>query len=174
MMAQVMEAVAAGLDRATVELAGMELMFERAADGKMTLRAPDRQARMRLFPGSAATPEDYPAELPFVPGEPVTIGNDDGASVLVWWAAADPEHVFHDLEARTIEEGWLPGDEIRYADIALTRKAFGKGDTERMIMLSTGIVTLMQRTSDWAGRRAARCGTKPGRRGSPGDAGRQA
>lgn len=147
MIAQAEQAIAAGQDHASVNLAGMELRLERTRDGGFTLRAPGQPVGMLLFERSQTRPAAYPPNLPFVPGEPVTLTEYEGTFTLIWWAPADADRVVRDLDADARAADWTLQGETRAGNAEVAQRTFAKGDLQRTIMSSSAVVSLLQRSA---------------------------
>lgn len=145
MIAQAEQAIAAGQDQATVDLAGMELRLERTPAGGFALRAPGQPVGMLLFGRSHTRPDGYPPDLPFVPGEPVTLTEYEGTLTLMWWAPADARRVVRDLDADARAAGWTPQNETRAGNSDAVLRTYAKGGLQRTIMQSSAVVSLLQR-----------------------------
>jgi hypothetical protein len=144
LFARVEEALAAGHARAPVEFAGMTLEFEKAADGRMVVRAPGQPVGMAVFLPQESRSRHYPAGVPFVRNEGVTVSETAGTLSLVWWSAGDPKSVVRKLSEASLREGWTPepnGD----GPAPPMRQVYANGQLRRFIMLSSGIVTLIQK-----------------------------
>jgi hypothetical protein len=70
---QIREAVEAGDSSVTLDFAGSELTMQWTPDGDMTVAAPGWPDAARVFAKPATRPDDYPADLPFVPGATVIV-----------------------------------------------------------------------------------------------------
>lgn len=145
MIAQAERAIAAGQDQTSVDLAGMELRLERTRDGGFTLRAPGQPMGMLLFERSQTRPAAFPPDLPFVPGEPVTLTESEGTLTLMWWAPADAERLFRDLDADARAAGWTLQGETLDGNAEVAQRTYAKGDLQRTIMSSSAVVSLLQR-----------------------------
>jgi len=150
LFAQVESVDRSGQAHAIVKFADAELQLERTPSGGWRLRAPTQPTWMNVYLAAPARPAEYSTELPFIPDESVTASEAQGTETLVWWAPKDPEGVFHVLIEATIEAGWALREAAPDAENSLSRRVYEHGGLERYIMLSNGIVTLVQRA---AGRR---------------------
>lgn len=85
-----------------------EVLVE-AGSGRRRLVVQRDQERAELVrcPAAAATSDDYPPALPFVPGETLWWGRTAGVLVGTWVRVRDRDAVAAALVAASVGEGWL-------------------------------------------------------------------
>jgi hypothetical protein len=144
----IMRAMESGAQRSTVRFADSELVLERASDGGLTVNAPGQPSASRFFPGAAERPAGYPADLPFVPDEPVMVSLiREDASSLNWFAPQDANALFAQLDRQCVEDAWelKQRHEMNQTVVQL---AYQKGVVLRRLLLSIpGVVTVIQTRS---------------------------
>jgi hypothetical protein len=101
---------------------------------------------VRTYPASVRRPDDFPAELPFVPRAAVEIRMRDDACIMSWYGVARPFDLVQQLIGTSASSGWSRTDEL----VAPPRSVrFRRGIAERLIdVLQAGpfaAVTLTQR-----------------------------
>ena len=145
----IMRAMESGAQRSTVQFADSELVLERTSDGGLTVSAPGQPSASRFFRGAPERPAGYPADLPFVPDEPVMVSLiREGASSLNWFAPRDPSAVFEELDRQCVQDAWelTQRHEMNQTVVQL---AYQKGVVLRRLLLSIpGVVTVIQTRSD--------------------------
>jgi hypothetical protein len=146
-------AMESGAQRSTVQFADGELVLERTSDGGLTVSAPGQPSASRFFMGAPERPAGYPADLPFVPDEPVMVSIPrENASSLTWFAPRDPDQVFAQLEQQTVADGWQLSHRHELKEMPILQLAYQKGHVQRMVLLSLpGVVTVLQKLDDGRG-----------------------
>ena len=84
--------------------------------------------------------------MPFIPDEPVTVSDHAEPSIsLMWLAPRTPDRLFAHLCARHIADGWTMRSQDLALDVPAQQRIYEHGRTTRYIMISAGIVSLIQR-----------------------------
>jgi hypothetical protein len=162
-MREITRAMESGAQRSTVRFADNELVLEREPDGGLTMGMPGQAVTGRFYAAAADRPNGYPADLPFVPNEPVMVSVisilREDASSLTWFAPRDPVDVFAQLEQQTVADGWALSHRHEMKEMPVVQLAYQKGPVLRMLLLRQGIVTVIQKLADGRGMAFGRAAT---------------
>jgi hypothetical protein len=145
LMSQIRRATEAGVEEATINVFGADLTFSKQSDGGFTFQAPDGTTSARFHQGSSSRPAEYPEYIPFIPNEPVTVSAAANTVSLMWFAPADPEALFRDLNQSTGSEGWALKDEAEFAQVPVRQTEYEANGLSRAILISGPMVSLIQK-----------------------------
>lgn len=124
---------------------GQSMVLERVSDVEFVVRQPSGGDTNRVVLGADARPPGYPGGLPYIPGEVVMFSTSALAQAATWWITSDQSTLFADLEHRCLEAGWERQSEPAMSDAEVTRCTYRKVGAMRHLMLSQGIVSLVER-----------------------------
>ena len=145
LMSQIRHATESGVEEATVSVFGANLTFSKQSDGGFTFQAPDGTTSARFYQGSSSRPAEYPDHLPFIPNEAVAVSAAAHTVSLIWFAPADPETLFADLNQSTRSEGWALKDEAEFAPVPARHTEYETNGLSRSILISGPMVSLIQK-----------------------------
>lgn len=96
--------------------------------------------RSLVFRAEGRRPSDYPSDLPFLPGHPVSFMEmgSHGSRLLAWARLYEPDEALHVLRTQLADEGWvLVRDATQPAGVLNTvGMMFRKGGIERFFLLT--------------------------------------
>jgi len=131
-------------DRVSVPWFERSLVLERVSGDEFLVRQSDVAVTGRLILASGAKPADYPPDLPYVPDEVVMLGPQTGHTVATWWSTGDLPSLLAELERQCAAAGWARQAEAPPTHEEVTLRVYEKAGMRRHIMLSQGIVSLIE------------------------------
>jgi hypothetical protein len=142
MVEQIKLALAAGVDETRVDFAGMDLLLKRVSEGEFLLQVPGQSDAAPIYAAPTRRPGGYPASLPFIPGETVSVGNNGRTLSLTWWAPEHPQSLLDQIDEQCRADGWESGGEITLAVLGVTQRAYARGNTQRIVAFAEPTITL--------------------------------
>jgi hypothetical protein len=141
------EAFASSEDRVVIHWMDQSIQLERASQVEFLVRHPSAGSAGRVILGADAKPTSYPGNLPYVPHEIVMLNEPIPPMMATWWSTADPSTLYSELDRQCLDTGWERQDDPPAIDAEVTRRMYSKDGSLRYLMMSQGIVTLVERDS---------------------------
>ena len=121
------------------------MVLERVSNVEFILREPSGGGDNRIVCGGGKRPAGYPSGLPYVPDEVVMFSMSALSQGATWWSPSDQSALFAELERQCLEAGWEKQSEPPMPDPEVTRCTYRRVGAMRHLMLSQGIVSLIER-----------------------------
>jgi hypothetical protein len=93
--------------------------------------------QMRVYQPAETPPEDYPAEMPFIPNTNMSLTHGSEGNVMAVWETPEAERLFEELSAQVAGSGWVvQPDNPMFAHLpgGLRMRELKQGERTRFIM----------------------------------------
>jgi len=137
-----------GAQEATIPLPGGAFMKVQRVPGTVAGARIDADGMSaRTYDPSETRPEDYPADMPFVPGVAVVVQQvPDEVRVLLFFKAPDPEALCSAIVQQLGEEGWTQTERVDVPMIAGSVTSFQRDARVRELVAAAPMVTLLEKS----------------------------